>query len=194
MMNRQQFWQEAAKQGGVLGVVLALSMLFESYTILSGNIGLMSLMVFEWIAVVVLHYYLLHRYTKRYSLGFPTEEGFTFGQGYGYLMIVSAFAGLIVGVVEAIYLHLILGYSTYLERMINSLQVMLAQGGSASSSMEALLAQSFAEVQNAPIPPVLSTVWGGFFNTILFAALFGLIIAGVIARAPKLFDTTSDEA
>lgn len=192
-MNKQLFWQEAAKQGGVLGVVLALSMLFESYTSLSGSMGLMTLMVFEWIAVVVLHYYLLHRYTKQYRTGFAVEEGFTFWQGYGYLMIISAFAGVIVGLVQAIYLHLILGYSTYVDRMIASLQTMVASGGQVHASMEALLAQSFAEVQNAPIPSVLSTVWGGLFNTILFAAIFGLIIAGVLARAPKLFDTPTDE-
>ena len=192
-MNKQLFWQQTAKQGGVLGVILAFSMLFESYTSLSGNMGLMSLMVFEWIAVVVLHYYLLHRYTKQYSSLFPQEQGFTFGQGYGYLMIVSAFAGVIVGLVQAIYLHMILGYPAYVERLITSMQTMLASGGPASSSVESLLAQSFAEVQNAPIPSVLSTVWGGLFNTILFAAVFGLIIAGVLSRAPKLFDRPTDE-
>lgn len=191
-MNNQ-LWYGAAKQGAVLGVLLALSMLFESYTTLSGKLGLMSLMVAEWIAVVVLHYYLLHRYTKQFSRTFSADEGFSFGKGYGYLMIVSAFAGVIVGVVQAVYLHLIIGYPAYIERVIASTQQLLAMGGQTSASMQSLMAQSFAQLQNQPIPSVLSTVWGGLSNTLLFAVVFGLIIAGVLARAPKLFDKNTNE-
>lgn len=192
-MKNQQLWYSAAKQGAILGGLLALSTLFESYTTLSGKMGLMTLMLLEWIVVVILHYYLLHRATKQYRNRFTAEEGFTFGQGYGYLMIVSAFAGVIVGVVQAIYLHLILGYAHYVDLMISSMQKMLAMGGQASASMHPILAQSFEQLQNQPIPSVLSTVWGGVLNTLLFAVLFGLIIAGVLAKAPKLFDKTSDE-
>ncbi len=192
-MNNQQLWYSAAKQGAVLGGLLALSMFFESYTTLSGNAGLMTLMMLEWIVVVVLHYYLLHRYTKQYRATFPAKEGFPFGKGYGYLLIVSAFAGVIVGVVQAVYLHLILGYSTYIERLMSSMQSMLAMGGQASASMQSMMAQSFEQLQSQPIPSVLSTAWGGLFNTLLFAIFFGLIIAGVLAKAPKLFDQPTDE-
>ena len=77
-MEQKRFWSVAATQGGVIGLVLAASMFFETYASLSGSVGLMGLMLVEWIAVVVLHYWLLNRYTKQYAAQFSAEEGFPF--------------------------------------------------------------------------------------------------------------------
>lgn len=187
-MNKSQFWNETAKKGAVLGVVLALSAIFELWVSISGKHALMLPMTVEWIAVVVLHYYLLHRYTKQYSLGFSDEEGFTFWQGYGYQMILSAFAGVIVGVVQASVLHGVIGYSNYIDRVLASTQQIIAASGTPmNASMQTMLMQTFEQVEQAQIPSVLSTAWGGMVNSLLFGALFGLIIAGVRTRAPRLF-------
>lgn len=187
-MYNARFWNETAKQGAVLGALLALSALFELWVSISGKHALMLPMTVEWIAVVVLHYYLLHRYTKQYSLGFSAEEGFTFWQGYGYQMILSAFAGVIVGVVQAVMMHGVIGYSNYIERVLASTQQIIASSGAPmSNATQSLLAQAFEQVEQAQVPSVLSTAWGGVVNTLLFSALFGLIIAGVAMRAPKLF-------
>ena len=40
---------------------------------------------------------------------------------------------------------------------------------------------------------MLKTVWGGVWSSLLFGGIFGLIIAGVIARAPKPFDNGGNE-
>lgn len=187
-MNKSQFWNETARKGAVLGVVLALSTIFELWVSISGKHALMLPMTVEWIAVVVLHYYLLNRYTKQYSLGFSAEEGFTFWQGYGYQMILSAFAGVIVGVVQASVLHGVIGYSNYIDRVLASTQQIIAASGTPlNASMQTMLMQTFEQVEQAQIPSVLSTAWGGVVNSLLFGALFGLIIAGVRTRAPRLF-------
>ena len=187
-MNKSQFWNETAKKGAVLGALLALSAIFEMWVSISGKHAMLWPMTIEWIAVVVLHYYLLHRYTKQYSLGFSDEEGFTFWQGYGYQMILSAFAGVIVGVVQAVMLHGVIGYSNYIERVMNSTQQIIASSGAPmTATTQSMLAQAFEQVQQTQEPSVLSTAWGSMVNALLFAALFGLIIAGVTARAPRLF-------
>ena len=187
-MNKSQFWNETAKKGAVLGVLLAASAIFELWVSISGKNAMVWPMTIEWIAVVVLHYYLLHRYTKQYSLNFPEEVGFTFWQGYGYQMILSAFAGVIVGVVQAVMLHGVIGYSNYIDRVIDSTQQIIASSGAPmNSSMQTMLMQSFEQIEQAQVSSVLSTAWGSMVNVLLFSALFGLIIAGVAARAPRLF-------
>ena len=187
-MNKSQFWNETAQKGAVLGALLALSAIFEMWVSISGKHAMLWPMTIEWIAVAVLHYYLLHRYTKQYSLGFSDEVGFTFWQGYGYQMILSAFAGVIVGVVQAVMLHGVIGYSNYIERVMNSTQRIIASSGAPmSNATQSMLAQAFEQVQQTQEPSVLSTAWGSMVNVLLFAALFGLIIAGVTARAPRLF-------
>lgn len=193
-METNSFWNSAARQGAVLGAVLAASSVLENLIMISGRIGLYMLLTVEMIAVVVLHYYLLHRYTRQRAALYTAGEGFAFGQGYGYLLAVSGFAGVIVGIVQYLYLHVIVGYGNYVDRMVETMTQMLAASGGMTAAMEPLMSQTLAQLQSAPEPSVLSTVWSGIFSSLLFGAFFGLIIAGVQARAPRPFDDGQNEA
>ena len=93
---------------------------YYTHLTLSGSMKYYALMTVEWIGVVVLHYYLLHRFTRNRSKLYAAEEGFSFGQGYLFVLAVSAFAGVIVGGVQYIYLHLIMGYSNYTSRLVEA--------------------------------------------------------------------------
>ena len=191
-MEKNKFWDETARYGAILGGILALSFILETSMSLSGRMSLYTLLGPEWIVVVVLHYYLLHRFTRQYSTRYSAEEGFSFGQGYAYLMAVSGFAGAIVGVVQAVYLHLVMGYENYTERMSAAITELLASGGEVPAQMEGMIEQLIDQMQSAATPSVLSTVWGGIFTSLLFGAFFGLIIAGVLSRAPRPFDTSDN--
>lgn len=193
-MEKNSFWNNAARQGAILGAVLAASSVLENMMMLSGRLALYALLTVETIAVIVLHYYLLHRYTRQRAALYTTEEGFTFGQGYGYLLAVSGFAGVIVGVVQYLYLHVIVGYGNYVDRVVETMTEMLAASGGMTAAMEPLMNQTLVQLQSAPEPTVLSTVWSGIFSSLLFGAFFGLIIAGVQARAPRPFDNGQTEA
>lgn len=193
-MEKNSFWNNAARQGAILGAVLAASSVLENMMMLSGRLALYALLTVEAIAVIVLHYYLLHRYTRQRAALYTTEEGFTFGQGYGYLLAVSGFAGVIVGIVQYLYLHVIVGYGNYVDRVVETMTEMLAASGGMTAAMEPLMAQTLGQLQSAPEPTVLATVWSGIFSSLLFGAFFGLIIAGVQARAPRPFDNGQTEA
>lgn len=192
-MKNNNFWNDAAKYGAILGAVLSVSFILENMMTLSGRMSMYALLTLEWIVAVALHYYLLHRYTRNRSRLYTAGEGFTFGQGYGFLLVISGFAGILVGLVQYIYLHLILGYANYTTRLTEAITDMISRSGEVPASMESMIAQSMEQLQTAPVPSVLSTVWAGMFSSLLFGAVFGLIIAGVLARAPRPFDTESAE-
>ena len=189
-MENRSFWNEAARWGLIVGGMLALSFIAEELMTTSGRVWLYGLMLCEWIAVVVLHFWLLLRFTRNRAALCSLEEGFTFGQGYGCVMGVSLLAGVILGVVQAVYLHLIVGYANYIEQMIASMTEMLAENGSqVSKSLEGLFTQLFEQLRTAPAPSVLQSVWNGVFSSLSFGAVFGLFIAAITARAPRPFDT-----
>ena len=191
-MEKTNFWKDVAKYGAIIGALLAVSFMLETRLQISASFGLYAI---EWIAVVVLHYYLLHRFTRRYSMMYTAEEGFSFGQGYAYILSVSTVAGLIVGIVQYLYLHFFIGYANYTERTTAALSDFIGRNGGVPANMESMLSQMFDQIQNqtAPAPSVLATVWGGIWVSLLFGAVFGLIIAGVLSRAPKPFDTPLSE-
>lgn len=192
-MKNNNLWNEAAKYGAIVGAILSASYLFELWMMLSGKTSNYAIMGLEWLLVVIVHYYLLHRFTRQRSMLYSATEGFTFGQGYGYLMAISAFAGIINGVVQFVTLHLIVGYSNYVDGYISAIQSIVSEGGGVPASMEGILAQSIQDLQMAPTPSILSTIWGGVLVSLLFGAVFGLIIGGVLSRAPKPFEEQNNE-
>ena len=54
-MEKQNFWNDAAKCGAIIGAILAVSMVLETMMTLSGSMKYYALMTVEWIGVVVLH-------------------------------------------------------------------------------------------------------------------------------------------
>lgn len=187
---KNSFWSDAARCGAYIGLLLAASSVLETSLALSGKMGLYVLLIFEWLAVVALHFYLLLRFVRRRSALYTADEGFSFGQGYGYGLSMSLLAGLILGVVNYIFVHLVLGYEHYVEKISDVVAEFAAMGGSSSSAPLAALVE---QLQNTPEPSLLATVWGGIWSSLLFGAVFGLIVAGVSARAPRPFaDNGSD--
>ena len=137
-MDKNNFWNEAAKCGAVIGLILAVSSVLENSVFFTSGTGFLYLMLLEFFAVAAVHYYLLHRYTRRRSQLYTADEGFSFGQGYGFLLAVSGFAGIIVGVVQAVYLHLIVGYANYIDHYVSWMTGLFSRMGGASSSMEGM--------------------------------------------------------
>ena len=181
-MGKTNFWNDAAKYGAAVGLLLAVSTVVENSIVLSGRLGLYVLLTVEWIAAVVLHYYLLHRYTRQRAMQRAEAEGFSFGEAYGFIVAMSAFGGIISGAVQYIYVYGIIGYGRYVERTADALYAVMARNGNVSPSMENLLSQTVAQMHQSPEPSVFSAVGGGMLTRV-----FGLFIASTVARPAKPF-------
>lgn len=186
-MGKTNFWNDAAKYGAAVGLLLAVSTVVENSIVLSGRLGLYVLLTVEWIAAVVLHYYLLHRYTRQRTMQRAEAEGFSFGEAYGFIVAMSAFGGIISGAVQYIYVYGIIGYGRYVERTADALYAVMARNGNVSPSMENLLSQTVAQMHQSPEPSVFSAVGGGMLTSVLFGLVFGLFIASTVARPAKPF-------
>ena len=75
-MGKTSFWNDAAKYGAMVGLLLAVSTVVENSIVLSGRLWLYMLLMVEWVVAVVLHYYLLHRFTRRRAMQRDETEGF----------------------------------------------------------------------------------------------------------------------
>ncbi len=189
-MKNTDFLNDAARCGAIVGVLLALSGVVELSLMFSGRFGLMVLLLLEYVGVVALHFYLLYAAVRRRSRLCEPAEGFSFGRGYGFVLTASAFAGLILGVVNYVHIHLVMGYDTYVERLSELIARLMSMNGAAISGP---FMQLIDQIRETPEPSILATVLGGVWSSVLFGLLFGLIIAGVLARAPQPFDSQDND-
>ena len=86
------------------------------------------------------------------------------------------------------YRHVAIGYDVYTERYIDSVNGLLSEVPVPAATVDAyeLL---FEQLRSTPEPSIFAAIASSMFWYVVAGGLIGLVIAGVISRAPRPFDT-----
>lgn len=185
-MNNSSFWADALRDGAILGVVMALSRVIESYLLINLDLSLntMSVIVFvEMIVAAIAFVWLLYRFTKRRSLAAEAELGFTYGQGLIYAFFISVLAGVLVGVASHLFFAVV-GYESYVERYVTRIDQM----GAMMPGSEALIDDLVDAMESSTRPTIWDNLLASVNNYIIAGTILGLIIAFKVRRDPQIFN------
>ena len=188
MINRE-YWHDVLRSGAILGLVMALSSIFERYLLLASNLTLGTatmLYLGEAVVACVVFIWLIVRFTRcRRDAGDP-RFGFNYSTALSYILLISMLAGVIVGVAGTIFTSAI-GYDAYIAGNITRLEEAktLYEGLGVGASDLVLFDEMVHRIRTAPQPTMLQNVLASFSNYILFGGIPGLIIAGVLSRKPQ---------
>lgn len=191
-MNGSNFWNDACRGGAIIGLVMAASNVAEQAMLLKGGITIYGLLILEWLVLAVVFIWLLYRFTRKRAALYSPEAGFTFGQGFALVVVMSSLTGLIVGVLGYFYRHVLIGYATYTERYIDSLSNMLSQVPVPAATLDTYEAM-FEQLRATAEPTIFRAVFGSVLIYFIVGGLIGLIVAGILARAPRPFAGTNAE-
>ncbi|MBQ3246949.1 MAG: DUF4199 domain-containing protein [Alistipes sp.] len=185
------FWNDVASKGAILGVLMLASNIFEHAMLLNGTMARMSIVGVEVLVVFVLYIYLIYRFAKSHSLRYIPEEGFPYGKAFGYIVAISLFASVIVGLGSYVFTHFIIGYKEYVDGIINMYTNILS-----STPMPAQVAgiyeQTLEQIQAQPEPSIFATISSAIWNYLLLGGFVGLIIAAVVKREPNIFGNENE--
>lgn len=192
-MKNNPFWNDALKYGAILGAIMSLSMMFETYILHYSDVPLvkaLTIYVVEWFAVVIVYIWLLVRFTKRYSQNFAPEEGFTFGQGFGFIIVLAFLVAVIVGMMNTIFIS-IAGFDGFIEGYIGRINEMMLYMGENN-----LITQSLNEdvevmvdaVKHSTQPSMFESILAAINGYVFSAMLVGAIIALAIRRKPQMIN------
>ena len=187
-MEKSNFWNDACRGGAIIGLVMAVSNVAEQAMLLKGGIGMYGLVIVEWLALAGVFIWLLYRFTRKRAALYAPEEGFSFGQGFGFIVVMSLLSGLIAGAAGYFYRHVAIGYDVDTERYIDSVNGLLSEVPVPAATVDAyeLL---FEQLRSTPEPSIFAAIASSMFWYVVAGGLIGLVIAGVISRAPRPFDT-----
>ncbi len=185
------FWNDVASKGAILGVLMLVSHIFEQAMMLNGSLTRMSVVGVEMLVVFVLYIYLLYRFTKNHSLRYAAEEGFPYGKAFGYVVTISLFTSVIVGLGGYVFTHFIIGYKDYVDGIVNMYSNILS-----TTPMPAQVAgtyeQMLDQIGSQPEPSILATISSAIWNYILLGCFAGVIIAAVVKREPNIFGNENE--
>lgn len=183
------FWNDALRSGAILGLVMGLSRVFESYQLyLSDMQGVTTIVVLEWLFAAALFVYLLYRFAKQRSMRFSQKEGYSYGQAMSYLLIVSMLTGVIVGVMEYIFTEFV-GYDAIVAgyiSLIDEYRAMVASAGVPASSM-GVLEQLKGTIRDTQEPTILNNVLSALNLYFMTGGVAGLVISAFVKRDANPF-------
>lgn len=188
MINRE-YWHDVLRSGAILGLVMALSSIFERYLLLASNLTLGTatmLYLGEAVVACVVFIWLIVRFTRRRRDAGDPRFGFNYSTALSYILLISMLAGVIVGVAGTIFTSAI-GYDAYIAGNIARLEEAktLYEGLGVGANDLVLFDEMVHRIRTAPQPTMLQNVLASFSNYILFGGIPGLIIAGVLSRKPQ---------
>lgn len=192
-MNREYF-NSAAKWGLFLGAFLSMSRIYEANVMISGDIAGFAMLTVEWIVVTALYAYILYKANKIRSREVDPTVGYPFRSALNYSILISAFAGIIVGAASHIHVaNFIGGYDVYAIKSIESITNVLK---------EANVEQNIQEMYNSGLesvktigenpPSLFSTMISMMANYIISGFVIGLIVGYFTKRAPEMNQINND--
>ena len=198
-MSNNCFWNETLKLGAILGALMSISTMLESYVSYYSAIPLVrASMIYlaEWLVVVVAYVWLMYRFTKSYSNRYFDEgAGFSFSQGFGFVITLSLFVAIMVGVTTTLF-YSVMGFDGFIDGYIARIDELMAYMGANNIAMNSvaedieLLRDNIRAFQQ---PSMLSNILAAINNYVLSGLIIGLIIAAILRRKPVIVERNENE-
>lgn len=205
-MSIKNFWMDVLRSAAILGVVMALSHIFEQYMWLFSSVDVLTaslIICFEYIAIIVVFVWLVYRFTRSVARnwidqvtlpdGNIVEVKFTYGRALSYILMVSMLAGVIVGLSNTIFID-IMGYDLSIEGKLNRINEvkLILDGMAGAEGSQALIAdynkmfEDYRElILTAERPSMFSNIISHMSNYMLSGGIVGLAIAYFARRNVK---------
>ena len=200
-MKIKEFWMDVLRAAAIIGVVMALSHIFEQYMLLFSGVSLINaslVILIEGVIAAAVFVWLMIRFTRRISLawndrvevgnGIVVDMPFTYGRAVSYGLLVSMFAGIFVGVANTIFVDVMgydlyraaqIGYFEQIEEIMNAYNALL--GGSENLSSD-IMTKQIEMLETMDKPSIFATIISHMTSYMLYGGIASLVVAAVARR------------
>lgn len=199
-MNFKDFWMDVLRSAAIVGIVMAISHIFEKHILLFSDLGLATssaIILIEGIIAVVLFvgmlYYFTHRLAKVWNdrvevLDQVFDVKFSYSRALSYVLTVSMLASVVVGVASTIYVDVV-GYDVYLAAQINYIEEIVdfvnaygQMSGDSELMSTKYMADMIAQMETMERPSMFTNIVSLMSSYMLYGGLVGLVVAAVARR------------
>ena len=192
---------DVLRAAAIIGVVMALSHIFEQYMLLFSGVSLINaslVILIEGVIAAAVFVWLMIRFTRRISLawndrievgnGIVVDMPFTYGRAVSYGLLISMFAGIFVGVANTIFVDVMgydlyraaqIGYFEQVEEIMNAYNALL--GGSENLSSD-IMTKQIEMLETMDKPSIFATIISHMTSYMLYGGIASLVVAAVARR------------
>ena len=184
---------DVLRAAAIIGVVMALSHIFEQYMLLFSGVSLINaslVILIEGVIAAAVFVWLMIRFTRRISLawndrievgnGIVVDMPFTYGRAVSYGLLISMFAGIFVDVMGYdLYRAAQIGYFEQIEEIMNAYNALL--GGSENLSSD-IMTKQIEMLETMDKPSIFATIISHMTSYMLYGGIASLVVAAVARR------------
>ena len=192
---------DVLRAAAIIGVVMALSHIFEQYMLLFSGVSIINaslVILIEGVIAAAVFVWLMIRFTRRISLawndrievgnGIVVDMPFTYGRAVSYGLLISMFAGIFVGVANTIFVDIMgydlyraaqIGYFEQIEEIMNAYNALL--GGSENLSSD-IMTKQIEMLETMDKPSIFATIISHMTSYMLYGGIASLVVAAVARR------------
>lgn len=182
-----------------MGILMSASTMFETYVIYYSDFALTKAIIcyfVEWVVLSIIYVWLLYRFCRKYSVNnFDSSVGFDFGQGFGFVITLTLFIAIMVGVTTTIF-QSVMGFDGFINGYIARVDELVAYMGAnniAMNSMEEPLMELRDNIRAITQPSMLENIFAAIYSYVFSGIFIGLIIAAALRRKPVIVERNEDE-
>lgn len=191
---------DVLRSAAIVGIVMAISHIFEKYILLFSGLGLAAssaIILIEGVIAIVLFVSMLYYFTRRLAsvwndrvevMGQAFDVKFSYSRALSYVLTVSMLASVVVGVASTIYVDVV-GYDVYLAAQINYIEEIVdfvnaygQMAGDDNVMSTKYMGDMITEMETAERPSMFATVISLMSSYMLYGGLVGLVVAAVARR------------
>lgn len=194
---------DVLRSSAIVGVVMAISHIFERHIMLFSGLSLGTsslILLLEGLVAAVVFVGMLYYFTRRLAKGWDEkvefmgqmlDVKFSYSRALSYVLTVSMLSSIIVGVASTIYVDVV-GYDVYIAAQIDYVQetVDFVKAYGQISGDESVLSAKGMEnmimqMETSERPSMFATIISLMSSYMLYGGLVGLVIAAVARRNVK---------
>ncbi len=187
MEKSNLFWNEAAKYGALIGITMSASKVLENSMIIYGGLDYTLFILLEWLLMAALYCAILYKATQKRAAIAAPERGYSYFQGVNYMMLISAFAAVIVSCVYYVYINSFVGYHNYMIALSDVLQ-----SAASLQPIDAATAQTIdmliEQMHSQPQASIFSLLFSTIVQYAFAGVVVGMLLSGFISRRPQMSD------
>ena len=200
-MNLKEFWMDVLRAAAIIGVAMAVSHIFEQYMLLFSGVNLVtaSIVIFvEGLVAAVLFVWAMFYFTRRVarvwndsvelSGGIVAQIPFTYGRAVSYVLLISMFVGLLVGVVNTIFVDVMgddayrAAQIAYFEQIAEVLNAYASMSGGETLASSDMMAQQIEMWESMERPSMFANILSFVTSYMFYGGVTALVVAALARR------------
>jgi hypothetical protein len=179
-MNKN-FWMEALKGGTIIGLVSV------GFSILSNSMGEDSgamIKIVSFLSTFIL-IFLAFAFTRKFAAGHTLEQGFSFGRGVGFVVVMMLFVGILQGVYSSIMAKFFIGDE--LMKAVDEVMVQMQDKLPAEQ-----FDQTYQMMRKSMTSPLLLTL-SSVLSNVFYGLFVGVCVSLFTRRRPDIFADSNNQ-